>query len=192
MNRILVLGQMRTGTSAVMQMLDAAGIYCYGHPPYFEETAITDIGGYNIDMIKPGEAGKCLVAYHPPAHIPWDFKVIWIFRHLPELHKSQDKFVKYMVSALTLADPKVVANDLERVHKEIFASLQARKVIYLAISFEDLLRDPHRTAQKIADFIEKGNPDLMARQIVTRSSDCYPSFLEDALASRKRITERKS
>lgn len=187
--RVLVLGQMRTGTSAIMQMLDAAGFYCHGHPPLFEKIEITDIGGYHLDIVQPGQAGKALVAYHPPAHIPWDFKVIWTFRHLPELHKSMDKYVRDRVSPLILADPAAIANDLERVHKEIYASLQERKVIYLGLSFEDMMRDPHRTARKVAEFTGTGNPDVMAKQIVTRGAECYPGFLEDALGSRKRITE---
>ena len=192
MSRVIVIGQPRSGATAIMHMLDAAGLYCHGMPPGFDNEQISEYGGYHFGSVFDQEAGKCLVYSQLPIITDPDLKVIFSHRDLKQQRLSMNKWTDKMIDeSLVFQNSDGTQITLERLHQSMLKSLQGGEHLYQPVAFEDLCRDPMRVAIKIATFIGKGDPGAMAATIKDRSSDCLPDFLESELSNMKRITKRK-
>ncbi len=162
----IVSGLPRSGTSLMMQMLDAGGLPVLSDG---ERKADTDNPkGYleweRIKQIKkdPGliaEAeGKVVKAVSefimslPPGH---DYRIVFMQRPLPEVLKSQDEMLRRRGSADLVGDNSAIEDYFHR-HivgvKKWLAGQTNMRVLY--VNYHRVLREPKAVAEEVAAFLE--------------------------------------
>jgi len=168
----IVSGLPRSGTSMMMRMLDAGGL-----PPVIDNlrTADTDNpeGYYEFERVKQldrgdtawlataqGRSVKVISALlqHLPA--TYDYNVIFVERHMPEILASQRKMLAHRQDANLIDEDKAAVDDAQMTvlfekHLRAIRQWMAQQpnVAVLYIHYSDLLREPTVQAAKINQFL---------------------------------------
>lgn len=178
--RFIVSGLPRSGTSMLMQMLEAAGIQ-----PLTDELREPDLdnpkGYYEHEAIKrlardqnvidhaEGKVAKVisqLLTYLPPKY---HYKVLLIERPIEEVLKSQEKM---LVNLNKLQPDTAVMNlkeQFERSQKKVDRWIELRpNVDVLRVQHGEVLKNPEEAALEILEFLEiQGDVESMARVVDT-------------------------
>jgi hypothetical protein len=188
-----VAGLGRCGSSLTMQMLAAGGLLCVGSFPDFE---VDEVNNRPVDRAwfaaQDGKALKWLAPHETP--VPHDVPkaVIWLTRDHEQQARSQYKLLR---SAFTIVKPpsrrdvRAMASTLHADERRIWKSLERAPATF---RFEELLRLPHHSAERIARFVATwGGPtldvDAMAAAVIDRPPHCLPHRdIEAQLVSRGR------
>jgi sulfotransferase family protein len=174
----IVSGLPRSGTSLMMQMLDAGGLPVLSDG---ERKADTDNpkGYLEWERIKqlPKEPsliaeaeGKVvkvisqLILSLPSGH---EYRVVFMQRPLPEVLKSQDEMLRRRDNADSNADPSVIEEAFQRHLIEVNKWLAGKSNVQVSrVNYHRVLREPKTVAGEIAAFL--GVPldiEAMVRQV---------------------------
>lgn len=169
---ILVSGLPRSGTSLMMQMLQAGGLEpktdnersadSDNPKGYFEWEAIKDIRQHPEIMHEPGlerKAIKAISALLPQMPYQHDYKVILMTRPIEEVSASQATMIERRGSAGAKLASDALNRELERHRDDIIRWLAAHpRAKHLVIDYPSLVREPQKYIDAIAGFI---GPDLL-------------------------------
>lgn len=161
----IVSGLPRSGTSLMMQMLQAGGMSLI-----MDDKREADIhnprGYFEFERVKTLEAdntwmdishGKCIkILFHLLKYLPPQFyyKVLFMDRDLNEVIKSQDKVLKEKYSIGSRTDKslkEMFENELINVHKWLKGQ---ENISYLIIDYKDIIETPLQEAIKIESFLD--------------------------------------
>lgn len=158
---IIVTGFGRCGTSMVMQMLAAGGVPCTGQAPAYEDASIAlqKIPAEVLETLR-GKAVKQLDV-HRFGLASREPLVILMRRDPIQQAKSIAKFTKIMIGVnMDRSAVRELSANLIKDRKPMKVALVGARV--LALSFEDVLRNPTRAACEISDFIAVDGFNTMA------------------------------
>lgn len=184
---LAVVGHTRSGTSLMMQMLDAAGVECYHDEgsgwPAFETTRVFGLPG-DADWLR-GVVGKAVKLVDPdqfplPDLLPVPMFAICMHRDHTEAAKSA---LKMLGMHATAGRVRVLAADMrDRYRAEVSRLQRLLHNRMMHVRFESMIREPKRIAAHVAAFI--GRPEAapdMAGCVLDRGSKCYDGFIEAQL-----------
>ena len=163
---VVVSGLPRSGTSMMMKMLEAGGI-----APLTDEIREADKdnprGYYEFERVKKLDKGDS--AWLPDAqgkvvkvisallqHLPGDYqyKIIFMRRHMPEILASQRKMLVHRGEDADSMDDERLAElfskHLSGVERQL-AQRDGTDVLY--VHYSDALRDPQTVAERVAQFL---------------------------------------
>ncbi|MFH1763519.1 MAG: sulfotransferase domain-containing protein [Gemmatimonadota bacterium] len=185
---VVVSGLPRSGTSMVMQMLEAGGMEAVtdGHRPpdesnlrgYFELERVKALEAGDVAWVEGAQGRVVKVIAYLLEHLPRtsQYRVIFMVRNLDEVLASQAKMLALLGEPADAGPPthggEPVAADEKRM-REIFYGHMARARRFLAgdprfevlyLRHEDVLRDPGTAAEQIVRFIG-GNLDVLAMAV---------------------------
>lgn len=154
---LVVSGLGRCGSSLVMQMLDAAGVLCFGSWPSFEGSCAEAFlrNGMSPALWKDAQgcALKALVAEpRPIAPAPPGSVVIWLRRDPREQARSQAKFASFLLGLPRTPGHAALrrwARDLERDQRAAIDRWRASGAEVRSITYEELIGDPRATALRL-------------------------------------------
>ncbi len=164
---ILVSGLPRSGTSLMMQMLDAAGVPILSdgeraadvdNPKgYLEWEAIKRIArepDLLDDEARAGHAIKCvsmLLQKMPERH---NYKVIFMMRPIEEITRSQHAMVDRLGTSGAALDDEQLQRGLVSHRDEIRHWMQnSRHIEFIEVDYPSLVREPEPTLSPIASFL---------------------------------------
>lgn len=163
---VVVSGLPRSGTSMMMKMLEAGGI-----PPLTDEIREADKdnprGYYEFERVKKLDKGDS--AWLPQAegkvvkvisallkHLPdnYQYKVIFMRRHMPEILASQRKMLVHRGEDADSMDDEQLANLFNKHLAEIEQQLaQHENFDVLYVHYSDALGDPQTAAEEVGRFL---------------------------------------
>ncbi len=164
----IVSGLPRSGTSMMMQMLEACGLEILTDN-FREADTDNPRGYYEFERVKKiGEDTSWLADAQGKvvkmismllSHLPSDyqFKIIFMLRNIEEVLLSQDKMMDRLNTTGAKLNPEELANLYQRHLTQIQTWLERQpniKVLYL--DYGDTLSDPNKAANQLAEFL--GNP----------------------------------
>lgn len=164
----LVSGLPRSGTSMMMKMLEAGGI-----PPltdeireadadnpkgYFEFERVKKLDKGESDWLAKAEGKAVKVISALLQHLPetYDYQVIFMERHMPEILASQRKMLDRRGEADEMDDEKMTAlfeKHLQQV-KAWLAQQDNFSVLY--VHYSEALAEPHSQAEQVNAFLGAG------------------------------------
>jgi predicted AlkP superfamily phosphohydrolase/phosphomutase/tetratricopeptide (TPR) repeat protein len=171
---VLVSGLPRSGTSLMMQMLEAGGMSIMtdrervadaSNPRgYYEWEAIKKIGAHPelLDDEKvAGRAIKCITMLLPKLPMKHDYKVIFMTRPVEEIFASQDEMMRRLGTKGANLEPDQLKRGLRAHTDEAGAWLRsAPHVKVLEVDYPTLVRDPAPQISRIVEFL---GPDQLPR-----------------------------
>jgi hypothetical protein len=174
----IVSGLPRSGTSLMMQMLEAGGLPVLSDG---ERTADTDNpkGYLEWERIKQLPKDPSLIAEAegkvvkvisqlilslPQGH---DYRVVFMQRPLPEVLKSQDKMLRRRGNADSNADTSAIEEAFQRHLIEVNKWLAGKANVQVSrVHYHRVLREPKAVAEEIAAFLEVPlDIEAMVRQV---------------------------
>ncbi len=174
----IVSGLPRSGTSLMMQMLDAGGLPVLSDG---EREADTDNpkGYLEWERIKQLPKDPSLIAEAegkvvkvisqlilslPPGH---EYRIVFMQRPLPEVLKSQDEMLRRRGSADSNADTSAIEEAFQRHLIEVNKWLADKTNMRVARAhYHRVLREPKAVAEEIAAFLEVPlDIEAMVRQV---------------------------
>jgi hypothetical protein len=176
----IVSGLPRSGTSMMMQMLNAGGMEVLTDnlreadqnnvKGYFEYEKVKTLNDDN-SWIENAEGTAIKVISQLLPHLPngFDYKIIFMERDLGEILKSQEKMLENLGKKEEGGNPdilkKAFRNHLEKVKKWL-ADQGNMDVIY--ISYREAVQHPLEQATLISDFLDSDlSPEEMAAVVDT-------------------------
>jgi len=173
----VVSGLPRSGTSLMMQMLDAGGL-----PPLTDGERERDKdnpkGYYEFERVKKlkegdtawlpraeGKAVKVISALLPNLPDDYSYRILFMRRKMEEILASQDKMLTRRAKEKRVDDAEMA--DLYRKHlrQTIDWIEDQSNMRYLDISFNDLIEDPVPLVDRVVSFLE--GVDLDAEAMAT-------------------------
>jgi hypothetical protein len=173
---VLVLGQTRSGTSLLMQMLARGGVSCIGQYPAFEDRGIftekflRSMGRHAVKLIDPWN-------YTLPDELRG--VVLCTRRNTAEQAKSYVKFGRALGLPLDASQAAEWEQSFIARQPEL-ELLAAHHAIDgpLVLDFETVLKRPLESAMAIAERIPGFMPLAAKAAVIARSPQCYPGLLE--------------
>jgi len=163
---IVVTGLPRSGTSLMMQMLDAAGVLLLtdgkrnadeDNPHgYFEFEAVKSLGRDSSWLTAAhGRAVKIVAPL--VAHVPGDhrYAVIWLERSIDEVLASQAAMLARAGHGPG-SDPAALRHALPRQVAAARGELERRELPILEVSHGDAIAQPQRVAEQVCSFLGGG------------------------------------
>lgn len=158
---VIVSGIPRSGTSLMMQMLQAGGVEILSdhkreadrsNPKgYLELEAVKKLGKDNSCL--KGETGKAVkVISHLLKFIPKnnEYKVIFMNRDINEVIKSQQK----MLGDFEKKYPKVLMKAFDKEARSMKKwALDQENIKFLDLNYTDIINNPSREVNKIINFL---------------------------------------
>lgn len=162
----IVSGLPRSGTSLMMQMLDAGGMPVLSDG---ERKADTDNpkGYLEWERIKqlpknPGiiaeaegkvvKAISQLILSLPPDH---EYRIVFMQRPLPEVVKSQDEMLRHRGNVDSISDTSAIEEAFQRHLIEVNRWLASQpNMRVLRLHYHRVLREPRAVAEEVATFLE--------------------------------------
>lgn len=185
-----VVGLPRSGTTMMMHMLHAGGMEVYAdNMDSFETIKNMELPKYDAFLYDcRGKAVKILdPLYFKPPGGKHNYRFIWMWRNPADIVKSQYKFFKHLqpnTPPLTLQSMVRLSNKADTDYlnsKALLASYKNSKM--LVVSFAEALEDPLKTADIVAEFLDKDfDTYKMAAVVADRGPECCEGFLEYKLA----------
>lgn len=176
---VLVSGLPRSGTSMMMKMLQAGGI-----PPLTDALREADRdnpkGYFEFERVKQLDKGD--VAWLPQAegkavkvisalleHLPsdYDYKVLFMERHMPEILASQRKMLVHRGEDAGSMDDERMAELFDKHVAKIKSWLdQQPNFAVLNVHYSDVLDDPEAQALRVCNFLASNlNHEAMAEVV---------------------------
>jgi tetratricopeptide (TPR) repeat protein len=180
---VLVSGLPRSGTSLMMQMLEAGGMKIMtdrqrvadpSNPRgYYEWEAIKQIGR-KPELLEGeavnGRAIKCITMLLPKLPMKHDYKVLFMARPIEEIFASQDEMVKRLGTKGAQLEPEQLKRGLRGHMAEARAWLRnAPHLKVLEIDYPSLVRDPAPQIERIIEFL--GPEDLPQAEKMAEAID---------------------
>lgn len=164
---IVVSGLPRSGTSLMMQMLEAGGV-----PIATDGRRTPDAdnprGYYELERVKNlhqdsswlagcrGQAVKIISMLLPALPPDHEYRIIFMERGLPEILASQRKMLQRRGEASDATNDAELAASYERHLAAIKRDLAGqRNIRTLYVSYQSLVASAHETATRIADFLDR-------------------------------------
>jgi hypothetical protein len=184
---VVVSGIPRSGTSLMMQMLQAGGVKILSdrkrvadrnNPKgYLELEAVKKLSKDNSCL--KGQKGKAVkVISHLLKHLPGgqQYKVIFMNRHINEVIKSQQK----MLGKIEKKYPKALmkAFDKEATRVKEWARAQPN-IKLLDMNYSDIIENPSREVDKILSFLDA--PLYKEKMIEVIDPSLYRSKIEQKI-----------
>lgn len=176
---IAVIGQTRSGTSMVAQMLAAAGLKVAGPSPSYEDDRSWghsgDAGWWDeFDAVKfvDPHSGE---TWFTEARFPR--RIVIVRRDADAQAHSFNKLMK--VCGVRESPIKLIRKSIRKIRP--WYDARGRTDGALKLVFEDVLADPVAAGQRIVEFLGQGDPEKVAAVVVSRGPGCYPGMLELAL-----------
>ncbi len=175
---VIVSGFPRTGTSMMMQMLEAGGLPALvdelrpsdeSNPNgYYEYMPVKSLSS-NIHCLEEAE-GHCVKIIAPLLrHLPLDgrYKIILMHRDLDEVVTSHQLMMDRLYPTLTSADHETLRTTFPRLIKMIDDWLSKQSSFeVLSIDYADAIADPLKVAEQVNAFLEaKLNTKEMAAAV---------------------------
>jgi hypothetical protein len=165
---VIVSGLPRSGTSMMMKMLEAGGL-----PPLTDEMREADTdnpqGYFEFERVKQldkgdtewlqeaqGRAVKVISALlqHLPA--AYDYRVIFMQRHMPEIMASQRKMLQHRGEDAEASDEAQMAALFEKHLQKVEAWLaQQDNFSTLYVHYSNVLADPQTQAERVNAFLQE-------------------------------------
>jgi hypothetical protein len=174
----IVSGLPRSGTSLMMQMLDAGGLPVLSDG---ERKADTDNPkGYlewerikqlpkNPSLIAEAEGKVVKVISQLILSLPMDheYRIVFMQRPLPEVLKSQDEMLRRRGNADSIADNSAIEEAFQRHLIEVNKWLAGKaNVQVLRVHYHRVLREPKTIAEEVIAFLKVPlDMDAMVRQV---------------------------
>lgn len=180
---ILVIGQPRSGTSLLMQMLNVAGARCPGEFPAFEDERFKRAP---YPLAELGERDAVKIVWTTDFAVPRDAICLLTDRRAQTMVQSQWKFMHCVTLSLPSYPPISTAQRRKMirysigVRGQILGAVHQRRISIFP--FEQVLSDPLTAAERMARRIGFGDPEAMAACVRKRSRGNYPGFLEVEMA----------
>lgn len=175
---VVVSGLPRSGTSMAMKMLSAGGLGLTSdgeraadddNPKgYFEDERVKDLARDPDRSWVKGSRGRAikvitsLLRYLPPENY---YKVILMRRDLGEVLASQQKMLDHREEEDAIEDQRMRdlwEDDIWRAH---YLLKHRRNFDWIEVHYKDVVADPHKQAQRIADFLGGLDPDRMVEAV---------------------------
>ena len=164
---VLVSGLPRSGTSLMMQLLEAGGLPVLtdgergadiDNPRgYYEWEAIKQIAKKPEllnDKAIEGRAIKCISMLLPAMPSHHQYKVIFMLRPIAEVIASQQAMTRRLGTRGANLDPEQLARGLRAHREEVRAwAANAAHVEWLEIDYPELVRDPVPALRKLVQFL---------------------------------------
>ena len=164
---VLVSGLPRSGTSLMMQLLEAGGLPAMtdgervadiDNPRgYYEWEAIKQIGKKPELLDEPaveGKAIKCISAllpHLPPKH---NYKVVFMTRPIEEVIESQQKMTTRLGTKGAELDPEQLQRGMHAHREEIRKWMQnAPHMEFIEVDYPTLVRDPQSEVGRLVEFL---------------------------------------
>lgn len=184
-NGVLICGLGRCGSSLACQMFDAGGADVVGEFPSFEHDNCAPDPKFKpawvIDQLSAGRVVK-LLDPHLNRLPEFDACVIWIDRNAKQQAASTIKFGVHIGAAGGVKNKhfggmrKVLERDRLRALNYLKSVSKTRVHKF---RFEEILRDPKRNAEHLAQCAGMElDIDRMAETVVARKPECLPYMLE--------------
>lgn len=165
---VVVSGLPRSGTSMMMNMLEAGGL-----PPLTDQIRAADgdnpQGYYEFERVKQLDKGD--TAWLPQAqgkavkvisqllkHLPTNYRYQLIFmrRHMGEILASQNKMLQNRGQASAPTDDGMMAELFEQHLAQVQAWLnQQAHMAVLTVHYNDMLQQPAQEAQRVSQFLQR-------------------------------------
>jgi hypothetical protein len=174
----IVSGLPRSGTSLMMQMLDAGGLPVLSDG---ERKADTDNPkGYlewerikqlpkDPSLIAEAEGKVVKVISQLILSLPSDheYRIVFMQRPLPEVLKSQEKMLQRRGNADSNSDPSAIEEAFQRHLIEVNQWLAGKKNVQVSrLHYHRVLREPKAVAEEIAAFLQVAlDIEAMVRQV---------------------------
>jgi hypothetical protein len=181
--RTLICGFLRAGSTAVLKMVEAAGIpVLVDDYDRFLYTPVRDFryGG----QWPPDTDDRAVKVLEPHLYVPpmGQYRAIWIDRDPTQQAKSQIKFAAMKAIKMPVSHEQLVRNILRdraaamNVLRNATAYMESLELPsnMLEIRFEDLIEHPKDMAADICQWLQQGDPAVVAAVIQRRKSDCLP------------------
>jgi hypothetical protein len=160
---VIVSGLPRSGTSVMMQMLDAGGISVVTDNIRSADTD-NPRGYYEFEIVKkikedvtwlPATRGKAfkmvsqLLIHLPPTE---SYRVVFMERDLDEMLASQEKMLKRLNRSVAPAEPmkRAFAAHLENLYDWL---KEQRNMAILRVGYNDLIQRPEAEAVRVNEFL---------------------------------------
>jgi tetratricopeptide (TPR) repeat protein len=186
---VVVSGLPRSGTSLVMQMLQAGGmepmtdgerVADIDNPEgYLEWEAIKKIKS-NPELMEQaeGKVTKVISMLLPGLPRKHRYKVIFVMRPIEEIVASQQKMIERRGTEGASLDSAALTESLKRHRKEIIELLEKMPVQAIPVSYHRILKNPDQVAMRLAKFLGEErlpHPEKMASVV---RSDLYRNRVE--------------
>lgn len=176
---VIVTGLGRCGSSMMMQMLAAGGVYCRGKAPAYEDGAYSE--KVTPDMIEAVRGGAVKILDPHRTGLPaaqWEARVILMERRPGEQAKSAAKMLEQLEG---LPIKKFQLNRLEKGMRHEIVAVRAAiaGLPQLRLQFEEVLADPSGTAERVAEFLAPFwhlDQAAMAAVVLKRPPTCMPDL----------------
>ena len=189
---IIVSGLPRSGTSLMMQMLQAGGLEILAdeHRPadpdnpqgYFEYEPVKYLRTDNSWVYQAeGRVVKVISALLP--HLPPDltYRIIFMKRPMVEMLASQRAMLKRLKRQGSTADDQTLGKIFGRqlAQTDLWLARQAH-ITVLSVNYRDVLQDPESSASLVARFI--GLPLKIAEMAAVVDPNLYRQKLSNTIA----------
>ena len=181
-NKITVVsGLPRSGTSLLMQMLQAGGMDIYtdnrrkadeSNPRgYFEHEAVKGLMR-DASFLTAARGRAVKVISYLLRYLPDDFQydILFMRRNLDEIILSQNRMLSKLNEETddihSQETKSVFLNHLHEVHKWLHSQKNIR---FIYIDHRAVLSEPYKTAERIAGFLEKGLDSVKMASVVNPS-----------------------
>ncbi len=174
----VVSGLPRSGTSLMMQMLQAGGIPLFtddarpadnNNPRgYFEHSLVKTLPG-RTDWLEQarGQAVKVISYLLPYLPDTFNYQIIFMKRDLDEIIRSQNKMLMEFNQHDSNGDEALVAQEFRAHLQQVFTYCKEKKNIELrTIPFRDLIVNPMYWAKEVKTFLNLTlNVERMSREV---------------------------
>jgi len=176
---IIVSGLPRSGTSLMMQMLEAGGITILtdgerqadeNNPKgYYEYEAVKEMHTGNTSWVKQGRGKALKVVSHQLEYLPrsYPYQIIFMRRHLDEIVRSQQKMMERDgVMPKSFSKEKLLAEyEMHLLHTLRWLDKQSN-IEYATFYHHHILANPRQQAQRLANFLRQSMPIESMVQVI--------------------------
>ncbi|GAA5117062.1 hypothetical protein JIN84_17990 [Luteolibacter yonseiensis] len=185
----IVCGLPRSGTSLMMQILDAAGIRCAGEYPAFEPAEL--LTGVTSEFIESnvGGAFKLLDPHLHSLPTGKNYRFIMMTRSRRQQSISMVKMMRLTQSVrpgpISGQTMEAMRNNIAIEEAEAIGAISLHGAPILKVRFEDIIERTTPTVWRIADFLNNWSEPEMAAVVKPRSAVCYNGMLEVELVAER-------
>ncbi|BBO86542.1 hypothetical protein DSCO28_71080 [Desulfosarcina ovata subsp. sediminis] len=164
---VVVSGLPRSGTSMMMQMLDAGGYPLLtdnkrkaneSNPKgYFEYAPVTALARNNAWLPEAKGKGVKIIAqllWNLPPGDHLNYRIVFMERYLDEIVLSQNKMLRSQANKLIANNPDTLKRTFRKQLTRIKRFIRAYHLPVLYIDYRESIDDPMGTAKKVNDFMD--------------------------------------
>ncbi len=187
---VVVTGLMRSGTSAIMQCLQAAGIRCLGNAPGYEDPRTVDEGFLPTELMLDAQGGAVKILEPHCRFLPsgFEYVVIATVRDKRQQARSYLKMIKAVGNTTRMSDIKATRRLGRMLHahqRRADAIIDMLDCSVYRISFENLVGNPRDALEPLAKELSL-DMDRLSSPIRDRPAQCLKGLLEIELMNGSR------